>query len=160
VRTRDLHHPRTFFFRPGETVTLKVVVKSKNSSGKFRAMRGYRTVKKTAKTIVFRMPKEGVGLSAAELDVSFGGRWNLMHLDMSGVEVSLRGSKGTVYRQRILPGPKLGRWTYRIISAAPRTTLYFCLEPTCERRMMPTTEWAEHGTCSSCGKRRMVALNP
>jgi hypothetical protein len=152
----NLHQPRTFFFRPGETVTLKVTAKSTNSAGRFRALRGQRPLKASPKTLVFRMPKEGLGLSVAELDVSFGGRWDRLHLEKAGIEVSVRGSKGTTYQQRILPGPKLGRWTYRIISAPPHSVLHFCPEAKCERRMLPTIELAERGACPSCGKRRMM----
>ncbi len=156
MRKRDLHQVRTFIFQPGETVTLKCTRKSENSSARFRVCRGSRAIEASAEKVVFKMPKDGLGIHMAELDITFAGRWNALHLDRAGIDVLVRGSQGTRHAQHILPGPKIGRWTYRFVSVRPGSTLYFCPESNCESRMLPVTEVARGRTCLSCNGVRMI----
>jgi len=158
MRKRDSHQPRTFFFRPGETVTLKALPKTDGSSVKFKARRGSQPPKSPPGTLVFSMPKQGLGLEVAELDVDFAGRWDRLHLDPAGVRVSVRGSRGIRYDHRILPGPKSGRWTYRIVSAEPGSILYFCPEEKCRQQMLPTMGEAGREACDSCGGKRIIPV--
>lgn len=158
MRRPDRHQPRTLFFRPGETVTLQATARSKNSKASFRIRRGSDAVKKSDANVVFRMPKDELGVEIAELDVNFAGRWAQLHLDHAGIEVSIRGSKGEKYKQRIFPGPKVGRWTYRLVSAKPGRTLYFCPESDCRNRMLPNLAANQGAACSCCGGKRMIPV--
>lgn len=158
MRTRDVHHVRTFFVRPGETITLKAALKGKNSSIRFRVRRGGHTVESSTEKLVFKMPSKGLGIEIAELDVNFAGRWNRLHLDRPGIDLLVRGSKGVRYTQHVIPGPKAARWIYRLISAEPGNTLYFCPESNCKDRMLPVTGIGGESVCSSCGGARMIPV--
>ena len=158
MRKRDSHQPRTFFFRPGETVTLKALPKTEGASAKFHACRGSNVAESSPDKLVFRLPKQGLGLEVAQLDVDFAGRWDRLHLDPAGIRVSVRGSKGIRYDHRILPGPKSGRWTYRIVSAEPGSTLYFCPEEECGQRMVPAMGTAGRKACASCDGKRVIPV--
>jgi hypothetical protein len=155
MRKRDIHQVRTFFFQPGETVTLKSTLRSKNSSAQFRVRRGIRPVEASIEKLVFKMPKTGLGIQMAELDVNFTGRWNKLHLDRVGIDVLVRGSKGVRHIHQITPGPKIGRWIYRVVSVRPGSTLYFCPESNCESRMLPVTD---QRACPACSGVRMIPL--
>jgi hypothetical protein len=155
MRKRDIHQVRTFFFQPGETVTLKSALRSKNSAARFRVRRGNHVVEASTEKVVFKMPRAGLGVVTAELDVNFTGKWNKLHLDRVGIDVLVRGSKGLRHIHRIIPGPKIGRWIYRVVSVRPGSTLYFCPESTCETRMLPVSD---HGKCPACSGVRMIPL--
>jgi len=155
MRQRDIHQVRTFFFQPGETVTLKSTLRSKNSSARFRVRRGSRPVETSIEKLVFKMPNAGLGMQMAELDVNFAGRWKTLHLDQVGIDVLVRGSKGARHIHHIIPGPKMGRWTYRLVSVRPGSTLYFCPESNCESRMLPVTD---QRACPVCSGARMIPL--
>jgi len=156
MRKRDLHQIRTLFFQPGEVVTLKSALRSKNSSARFRVCHGSHAIEVTPEKLVFKMPNDGLGIQMAQLDVNFAGRWNTLHLDRAGIEVVVRGSKGVGHAHHIRPGPKIGRWTYRLVSVRPGSTLYFCPESNCETRMLPVTQVAKGRTCLSCSGVRMI----
>jgi hypothetical protein len=160
MRKRDLHQARTFFFHPGETVTLKSTRKNKNSSARFRTRRGSKAVDASAEKLVLKMPKDGLGIQTAELDVDFAGSWQKLHLDPAGIDVLVRGSKGMRSVHHIIPGPKTARWTYRLISVKPGSTLYFCPESNCEGWMMPVTEVGEEGACTFCRSSRIIPFKP
>jgi hypothetical protein len=155
MRKRDIHQVRTFFFQPGETVTLKSTPRSRNSSARFRVRRRNHAVETSTEKVVFKMPRAGLGIQTAELDVNFAGRWNKLHLDRIGIDVLVRGSKGVRHIHHVIPGPKIGRWTYRVVSVRPGSTLYFCPESNCESRMLPVTD---QRACRVCGGVRMIPL--
>ena len=160
MRKRDLHQVRTFFFHPGETVTLKSTLRSKNSSARFRMRRGSQAVDASPEKLVVKMPKDGLGVQVAQLDVTFAGRWDKLHLDRAGIDVLVRGSKNMRSVHHIVPGPKTGRWTYRLISVKTGSTLYFCPESNCECWMLPVTELGGDGTCASCHSVRIIPFKP
>ena len=158
MRKRDLHQPRTFFFRPNETVTIKVEKKSRTCTVSLRPRYGDSLVRKSGEKIMLHMPKDSLQVAVAEMDVNFGGRWDRLHLDHVGIVVSVRGSKGVGYRHHIVPGPKVSRWTYRFISAEPGDKLYFCAKSDCSRRMMPVMGGVGKGVCSLCGGTQMIPV--
>jgi len=159
MRKLDIHQVRTFFFQPGETITLKSVLRSKNSSARFRVRPGNHAVETSTEKVVFKMPRAGLGIQTAELDVSFTGRWNKLHLDRVGIDVLVRGSKGVRHIHHVIPGPKIGRWIgrwiYRMVSVRPGSTRYFCPESNCENRMLPVTD---QRACPACSGVRMIPL--
>src|SRR5262249_19756844 len=119
MRKRTIHHPRTFFFRPGETVTVKVAARTRHFVVRLRAGRGERPGRASSKTLVYRMPKDGVAIAVAELDVKFTGRLEGVHT----LEVTVRGSRGGTHKHHIAASVDPGRWTYRLIAAEPRSRL-------------------------------------
>lgn len=158
MRRRDTHQVRTFFVRPKEKVTIQCVVDSNNASANFRSARRSDAIRASKRKIEFEMPKEGTGMKVIELDVAFGGQWNKLHLDRAGIDVHVRGTKGSRFTHHIVPGPKLGRWTYRMVAADPGRTLHFCPEIGCKSRMLPVTFVAGESVCPSCRGSRMIPV--
>lgn len=158
MRKRDIHQVRTFIFRPGETVTLKAALRSKNSSARFRVRNRNRPNETSAEQLALKMPSDGMGSQLAELDVNFAGKWNTLHLDRDGIDVLVQGSKGVRHIHHILPGPSSGRWTYHLVSVEVESTLYLCPEIDCENRMLPVTDIAKGRACPVCGGIRMISL--
>lgn len=143
----SVHTQKLFRFQPGERVTVSVSTRGSKTRARMKVGDGLTPRVRRPGTVEFALPRRGHHVGRVQVQTLFDAPPQEMHYERREIEIGLQGSRGTLYRLTVRPGPARGRWDLRVLAIEPGGTKYFCLNSRCKLQREPV---AKPGLCKAC----------